>query len=111
MTVSFPKEDYDKVLAYLDAHYGQRYFDDPQWGTADANVYLFEEGLVYIEYSSSPLTNPENVDAEKRDRYIARNGIAFGSAQKTASLNLRQFQLLWMYSTAETDFVKVDNKQ
>ncbi len=111
VVISFPQEDYEKVLAYLDAQYGERYFADPQWGTTDANVYLFEEGLILIEYSSSPLTNPENIDAEKRDRYIALNGISYGSAQKMAALNVQQFQMLWMFSTAETDFVKVDNTQ
>lgn len=111
ITICFPAEDYDAVLAALDEACGQRYFEDTQWGTTDSNVYLYEEGYISIKYSSSPLTNPEKVDAESRDRYISLNGITYGSQQNIAASYREMFGLLWMYSTAETDFVKVDNSK
>lgn len=111
ITVYFPKEDYDAVLAYLDGKCGERYFEDTQWGTADSNVFLFEEGIVSIKYSSNPLTDPEKIDTENRDRYIALSGMSYSSQQTLAAGYQKTFALLWMYSTAETDFVRVDNTQ
>lgn len=109
VTVCFPKDDYDKVLSYLDRKCGKRHFDDPQWGTKNANVYLFEDGIINIEYSSSPMADPSTVKADERDRYVALSGIAYDSRHMLASNYRESFYMLWMYSTAETDFVKVDN--
>lgn len=107
--LKYAKDDYSDVLAALDECCGERYFEDPQWGTTDSNVYLFENGTVCIEYSSDPLVDPKQVDEDSRDRYVALNGISYSSAETMASLTYERFTMLWMYSTAETDFVTVDN--
>jgi hypothetical protein len=62
-----------------------------------------------MEYSSDPIVHPDKVAAESRDRYINLSNIAFSGKEKAASLTLDQFNMLWRYSSAETDFVKVDN--
>lgn len=109
ITISFPSEDYDKVLVYLEGKLGKSAFDVAQWGTDDTDIYLFEDGIIHIEYSSSPIVDPQKVDESTRDRYIALSGMSFASKNKTVELDLSSFYLLWGYSTAETDFVKTDN--
>ncbi len=107
----FSEEDYDSLLASLDELCGQRYFEKPMWGTADSDVYLFENGTVCVKYSASPITDPQKVDADKRDRYQALSGSLYSSQEKIASSSMDMFFLLWMYSTAETDFVLTDNRK
>lgn len=109
ITIHFPEEDYDAVLAYLDKKCAERYFEDAQWGAANSNVYLFEDGIINICYSDSPLTDPAKISEETRDRYIALNGILYSSQHDLAAGDRESFELLWIYSTAETDFVTVDN--
>jgi hypothetical protein len=109
VTISFPSEDYEKVLAYLEGKLGESKFDVNQWGTVNTNIYLFKKGILQIEYSNDPIVDPAKVAEETRDRYVALNGITFSSKEKSASLTLDQFNMLWRYSSAETDFVKVDN--
>lgn len=111
ITVCFPEEDYDKVHAYLEKKCGKQYFEDPQWGMAVTDVYLFSNGLLTIKYSSDPIVDPAKVSAETRDRYVALSGILFASERDNAGYKKEQFGLLSMYSTAETDFVKVDNSK
>ena len=109
ITMSFPSEDYEKVLAYLEGKLGESKFNVNQWGTVNTNIYLFKKGILQIEYSNDPIVDPAKVAEETRDRYVALNGITFSSKEKSASLTLDQFNMLWRYSSAETDFVKVDN--
>ena len=109
VTISFPSEDYEQVLAYLEGKLGESKFDVNQWGTVNTNIYLFKKGILQIEYSNDPIVDPAKVAEETRDRYVALNGITFSSKEKSASLTLDQFNMLWRYSSAETDFVKVDN--
>ncbi len=107
----FSEEDYDQILAALDQKCGKRYFETAMWGTADSDVFLFENGNVCIEYSASPLKDPNTVDADSRDRYKTLSTALYSSAGKTVSMNFDSFFLLWRYSTAETDFVLTDNRQ
>lgn len=109
VTISFPSEDYDQVLAYLEGKLGKSGFEVNQWGANYTDIYLFKSGILYMEYSSDPIVHPDKVAEESRDRYINLSNIAFSSMEKSASLALDQFNMLWRYSTAETDFVTVDN--
>lgn len=111
ITVCFPEEDYDQVLAYLEGKCGEQYFEVPQWGTQDSDIYLFEDGLLTIKYSSDPLTDPAKIAEENRDRYVALSGMLYSSQHDMTLLTMSSYEMLWMYSTAETDFVKVDNTQ
>ena len=109
ITISFPSDDYDKVLAYLEGKLGKSAFSNPQWGTENTNVYLFDNGAIVMEYSSNPISDPAKVDKDSRDRYILFSDMAFTSRKEMVELGIEKFSLLWRYSTAETDFVKTDN--
>lgn len=111
VTFKYAKDSYDTVLAALTKACGECYFEDPQWGTTDSNIYLFEDGLVLVEYSGSPIVNPKDVAEESRDRYVALSGLTFANQKRIASLAIERFAMLNMYSTAETDFVLVDNSK
>ena len=110
VTVYFPEEDYDSVLAYLDKKCGKRYFDDPVWGVENTDVYLFN-GILHIEYAASPFVDPTKVPEENRDRYIEVSGMMYSTMAQVVLAEKDMFYMLWMYSTAETDFVKVDNSK
>ncbi len=107
----FSEDDYDQILADLDKKYGQRYFEGAMWGTSNSNIYLFEDGNICIEYSTSPLENPEAVGADTRDRYVALSNMNYSNMQKNTSASLDLYFTLWKYSTASTDFVLTDNSQ
>lgn len=109
--LKYQQDDYDTVLASLEKNCGERYFEDPQWGTTDSNVYLFEDSTVCIEYSSRPLVDPETVDEDSRDRYIWLSGMTYSGSQDLCALIFERFSMLGMYSTADTDFTVVDNSQ
>jgi hypothetical protein len=109
ITISFPSEDYGNVLAYLEGKLGKSAFSNPRWGAENTDIYLFDTGAICIEYSSNPIQDPDQVDKESRDRYILFSDMAFSSMQDIVELEIERFSLLWRYSTAETDFVKVDN--
>lgn len=111
VVVLFPEEDYDSVLAYLNKKCGEQGFNDPQWGMENTDVYLFSGGILYIQYNASPLVDPADVAEENRDRYIGTSGLLRGSISQMATSEKDMFYMLWMYSTAETDFVKVDNSK
>ena len=110
VTISFPKENYDAVLAYLEKTCGKRYFEDSQWGMKNTEVFLFDNGTLRIEYNSNPITDPANVAEESRDRYIAMNGLRYSSTKRVVESTVNSALMLWRQSTAETDFVKVDNR-
>ena len=107
--ISFPSEEYDNVLAYLEGKLGKSAFENMQWGAKDTDVYLFKDGIIQIEYSSDPIEDPDKIAEDSRDRYVALSGMMYGNKNKMAQLSLDSFYLLWGYSTAETDFVKTDN--
>ena len=111
MIVLFPEEDYDSVLAYMNKKCGEQGFNDPQWGVENTDVYLFSGGVLYIQYNASPLVDPADVAEENRDRYIGTSGLLRGSISRMATLEKENFYMLWMFSTAETDFVTVDNSK
>lgn len=108
--IRFPEEDYDSVLAYLNKVCRKGCFDDPQWGTKDADVYLFDN-IISIQYSSTPMENPIMIPKENRDRYIIMAGLRYDSQKEMAKLNIQRLGYLWAYSTAETDFTRVDNRK
>lgn len=111
ITMSFPEEDYDQVLAALDKACGERYYENPMWGVTDANVYLFDNGTLSISYSSSPFTDPDSADEENCSRMRVLGTSLYNSQKQLAELNLNSYSLLGRYSTAETDFVQVDNSK
>lgn len=111
ITMSFPKEDYDQVLAALEKACGKCYYENPMWGVKDANVYLFDNGTLSISYSSNPHMDPNSADKENRETILILSSSIYKSQKDITELTLNTFSLLGRYSTAETDFVQVDNSK
>lgn len=111
ITYKFLKDSHEQLLTNLEKQCGPRYYDFSQWGAVDSDVYLFEDGTVSIQYSSSPLSDPKTLSADNRDAYIALSQSLFSSTERLAALEIESFLMLWRYSTAETDFVLVDNSK